>query len=325
MDGIDIFLTCNTFPVDGILEDEAPFTTSIGVVGEQLPDRLSYNISKWPKLLEIYNNERRFKCTAGMCSGQSFPASTHQLDLIKTTPRHLNADNTGSDNINRPIMTSTSTNIIDPHPSRADTTMVTPPLAPTNSKETIYVKRSTKTILTHPTLSTSSRSSSIIPSLTLTPTQLTSISSSKMEFLSLPTMPRSNTSPSTNMKTIAPTSDPSRLNTTIPLQSPLSTSVFNEPNTNTISSRLNVTSSSHTRTIMSTSVFNISISNKTLSSYELDSVTAKCSIDYKISFFVVLSILICSVFSNIIMFRKLLKKTSHHPFPAESIELDDFV
>jgi hypothetical protein len=261
MDGVDIFLTCTTFPVDlnGLLEDEAVFTTSIGVVGEELPDLLTYDVSKWTKLTEIYDNNRKFKCTGGMCilSDHTFSTKlqpTQQLDLIKSTPNKSNQPNESADTVN-----TMSTN---PQPSWNYTTKVNPPLIMTTTQS----KKVTTTTNPYPSSMTSIKIIRGIP-------------------LSTPSTSRTSR---TNIKTISsipPTSifKVKDNNTTTPPQSTLITDGFNE------------------------------------------SMLSQTRQPYKIPFYIILLLLICMVFSNIILFRKFMKKRYHYAFPQESIELNDFV
>jgi hypothetical protein len=314
MDGVDIFLTCTTSPIrlNGLLEDEAAFTTSIGVVGEELPDLLTYDISKWSKLIEIYDNNRRFKCAVGMCvlSDHTFPTKlppTQQLDLIKTTPSQSNG---ASDSVNMSITTLTSTNngpMSNPPPPKDYTTMVSPPLVltTTNPHPSWNATRIPLVLTTTTNPHPSWNGTRIHPSMVSIKIKRSTLRS--LPPLSTQTRPRTSTNRpnmfTTNNKTINITA---------------SRDTFNDKNPN------NVTP---TQTTLLTDGFNESTPTKTHQSYSLkpSSVGAKSTITYKTAFFFMLIVVICLIFSNIILFRIFLKKRHHYSFPQESIELNDFI
>jgi hypothetical protein len=97
------YLTCERFPQAIMENDNTMMTTSIGVVGEELPVFFPYNDGIWSVLYEVYDNYRKFRCSSGICiaSGQTLPSitSTQQLDAITPTPKLDNVYNTMSEPI----------------------------------------------------------------------------------------------------------------------------------------------------------------------------------------------------------------------------------
>jgi hypothetical protein len=128
------YLTCERFPQALMENDNTMMTTSIGVVGEELPNFFPYNNEIWSVLYEVYDNYRKFRCSSGICiaSGQTLPSitSTQQLDAITSTPKLDNVYNTMTE------------------PIYYESTQPPPPTPPTTSKNTLSSKNTLTSIFT---------------------------------------------------------------------------------------------------------------------------------------------------------------------------------
>lgn len=109
-DGVDIFLSCDDFPILTHSSAIALYTVSIFVSNLQYESPVAYASSYWPNLEEIYDNQNiRIPCHMGKCQlNLPTPVSTIQEPTIGLTTSQMNYPSTSS--ATKMDYTSTSTN-----------------------------------------------------------------------------------------------------------------------------------------------------------------------------------------------------------------------